>query len=102
MSKPIKASSHKGNPQWSKLDYSVGVFRAGWSETPGIAKGNETGFYRVSETEMIGLDIKMLNKKMVGLPSKQLRAHRSILEGNDSVFSWRAGGARIRLRRQPG
>ena len=46
---------------------------------------------------MIGVDIRMINEKVVRLPLKQLRAHRGILEEKDSVFSWRAGGARIPL-----
>ena len=94
---PVKAWSHKCLPQWNKLDYSVKGFRAGWPETPGVTKGNVTGFYRFSDTEMIGLDIRMLKEKVVRLPLKQLRAHRGILEENDSVFSWRVGGARIPL-----
>ena len=94
---PGKAGSHKCFLQWSKLDYFVKGFGAGWPETSEIAKGNVTGFYRFSEMEMIGLDIRMLKEKVVRLLLKQLRAHRGILEGNGSVFSWRAGGARIPL-----
>ena len=91
--KPVKAWSHKGNLQWSKLDYSAkGLFRMGWPETPGVAHGSETGFYRVLEMETTGLYVSVLKKMVVSLPSKQLRAHSSILEGNGSAFSWRAGG----------